>query len=83
MVTKDFFSNIEVESKEGSGILIAKTKIWVPETNSAKSNRVAIPYQEECGAGLLIADSVSVIENKELYCGGVDNERSIIPGYSY
>lgn len=83
MMTKDFFNNIEVESKEGSGILIAKTKIWVPEINIAKTNGIAIPYQEKCGAGLLIADSASIIENKELYCGGVGNERSIISGYSH
>lgn len=71
MMSKDnIFKSVILEETKGSNIIIARAKIWLPESESHQSAGIILPKECDASMSKFIIGATGIIHKANSVCGG-------------
>lgn len=71
MCNEMLFKNMDIAEFGDSGILVAKTKIWVPDKTIVHSSELILPTHSAAESSILCVGNEIVIPNTHFIYGGI------------
>lgn len=65
------FKNMDIEEIGVSGILVAKTKIWMPDKATVHNSEIILPTKYTANSNILCACNEVLIPNTNTIYGGI------------
>lgn len=71
MCNEILFKNMDIEEIGDTGILVAKTKIWMPDKTIVHNSEIILPIKNTANSNILCVSNEILIPNTNTIYGGI------------